>query len=471
LENHLLYGDLIVEGFEDIQLDVLRIEQAINEHSMLTVTGILRSEDEAEALENIRLNKAIRVKTRDGDPVFTGIITHASIIKPRDVYHIEVTAHSHTFSMDVERKSRSFQNKDMPYQALVKEVVSSYPEGAFMDKITEGAVIEYPVIQYKETDWQLCVRMASRFKSGLLPNITGEGPRFFFGLPEVDRGELVAHNYRQIKDFEFYKRLSVMADLSESDCIRYEVNTHIIYKLGDKVTFNNMPLYVVKSVCEYRNSVVTNQCLLSTKKGAQQRYIPCQNISGCSIFGKVLDVARDCIKVHLEIDDEQGVEDAYWYPYATMYASEEETGWYCMPEFFDTIRLYHPENEEKRAMAINSLKPHCPSEDVEVLDPEHRMIDPDVKYLRTAFGKEIRFRPTGIDIIAKDDTVFLTMEDDGTVTLNSNDKISLTAVNEICVKAKHINIEATDHILLKAKGSTVDLQTDIILSGKEIKTI
>jgi len=136
------------------------------------------------------------------------------------------------------------------------------------------------------------------------------------------------------------------------------------------------------------------------------------------------------------------------------------------------VRLYHPENEEERAMAINSLKPHDPDEDVEVLDPEHRMIDPDIKYLRTAFGKEIKFRPDGIDIIAKDGTVFMTLNDDGTVLLNTSDKISFTATNDIHMKAKNINVEATAHIFLKSnKGSTVDMEKDIILTGKEIKTV
>jgi phage baseplate assembly protein gpV len=200
-------------------------------------------------------------------------------------------------------------------------------------------------------------------------------------------------------------------------------------------------------------------------------YVPNNKISGCSLFGKVLDTARDNIKIHLEIDESQDIGTAYWYPYASMYASSGETGWYCMPEIGDTVRLYHPENEEARAMAINSLKPHSPDEDVETLDPGHRMADTDVKYLRTAFGKEIKFRPDGIDIIAKDGTVFMTLNDDGTVLLNANDKMSFTAMNDIRMKAKNISIEATEHVLLRSKGSSVDMKRDIILSGKEIKTM
>ncbi|MCL1935155.1 MAG: hypothetical protein FWF57_02090 [Defluviitaleaceae bacterium] len=470
-DNFLLYGDLTVQGFEELRIDVLKIEQEINEHAILTITGVFESEDPKSSLENIALNKTIKVMKKN-IPVFTGIITISTATEPRKVVHVEITALSHTFNMDIELKSKSFQDKTMAYDSVFKEIVSQYPNGNHMDKITNGKVIEKPIIQYKETDWQFLKRVASHFNTSLVPNVTGEGARFFVGLPEVDKGELLSTVYSQKANFELYKRLSPETELSPLDCIRFEVNTHQIYELGDKVTFNNIPLYVIKTVYEYENSVVHNKCILSTKKGAGKIYVPNWNISGCSIFGKVLDTARDHIKIHLEIDAEQDISTAYWYPYATMYASSGETGWYCMPEIDDTVRLYHPENEEGRAMAINSLKPHDPNEDVEILDPQHRMVDPDVKYLRTVFGKEIKFRPDGIDVIAKDGTVFLTMNDDGTVILNTEDKMSFTATNDISIKAKNINVEATEHIVIKSeKGSKVDMKKDIILTGKEIKTI
>ncbi|MCL2610782.1 MAG: hypothetical protein FWE02_03790 [Defluviitaleaceae bacterium] len=469
-DNFLLYGDLQVVGFEELRIDVLKIEQEINEHATLTLKGIFESEEPEELLRKIDIDKPIKI-TKDGKPLFNGVVTHSVATEPRKVCHVEITVLSHTFNMDLELKSKSFQDKAMPYDTLVKEIISQYQNGSHMDKITNGAVIETPIIQYEETDWIFLKRIASHFNASLVPNVTGEGARFFVGLPSVDKGELISHVYKQKRKFGLYKRLSPETGLSPLDCTHFEVNTHQIYELGDKVTFRGIPLYVIKTIYEYENAVVHNRCILSTEKGAGQLYVPNDNISGCSIFGEVIDRARDHIKIHLEIDETQDVGTAYWYPYGTMYASSGETGWYCPPEMGDTVRLYHPENEEERAMAINSLKPHDPNEDVEVLDPEHRMIDPDVKYLRTAFGKEIKFRPDGIDIIAKDDTVWTTLNDDGTVIMNTNDKISFTAKNDIHVKAKNINVEATEHILLKSKGSTVDMKEDIILTGKEIKTI
>jgi len=470
-ENFLLYGDLLVIGFEELRINVLKIEQEINEHAILTLKGIFESENPKELLRKIDVNNSIKIN-KGGKPLFNGIITHSTATEPRKVVHVEIIVLSHTFDMDVELKNKSFQDKTMTYDTLIGEILSQHSKASHMDKITDDAVIETPIIQYNETNWAFLKRIVSHFNSSLVPNVTGEGARFFVGLPNIDKGELVSHVYSQKRNFELYKRLSPEIGVSLLDCTHFEVNTHEIYELGDKVIFNGMPLYVIKTIYEYENAVVHNRCILSTKKGASQLYIPNWNIAGCSIFGKVLDTARDHVKIHLEIDKSQDIGTAYWYPYASMYASSGETGWYCMPEIGDTIRLCHPENEEGRAMAINSIKPHDPNEDVEVLDPGHRMADPDVKYLRTAFGKEIKFRPDGIDIIAKDGTVFMTMNDDGTVILNSNDKISFTATNDIHMKAKNINVEATEHILLKSdEGGTIDMEKDIILKGKEIKSI
>ena len=469
-DDFLLYGDLVVEDLSELRIHILKIEQEINEHAVLTLTGILESEKPEELLRKIDLNKSIKI-LKDGLLLFNGVITNSTIRSPRKVYHIEVTALSLTFNMDIEPKSKSFQDQSMSYDSLVKEVVSQYQKGSYLDKITNGKAIDKPIIQYEETDWVFLKRIASHFNTSLIPNINDESARFFLGLPNLNKGELISHVYQQKKDLALYRKLSPEVDLSLTDCIRFEVNTHEIYELGDKVTFKDSQYFIVRTVYEYENSVVHNRCTLSTELGAGKPYNANDNISGCSIFGKVLDTSRDHIKIHLEIDTAQDIRTAYWYPYATMYASSNETGWYCMPEIGDTVRLYHPENEEERAMAINSLKPHNPNEDIERLDPEHRMSDPDVKYLRTAFGKEIKFRPDGIDIIAEDGRVFMTLNDDGTVLLNASDKISFTAANDIIMRARNIKMEARSRILLESRGSTIDMRRDITLTGKEIKTV
>jgi hypothetical protein len=470
-DNVICYGKTEISQCQIISIEKLRIRQAINEHSELEITGIIPAEASDSCLKELKVDSPIEVK-KDNITLFNGIILEIKVTCKKRLYYIYIKALSHTYKMDITKKSRSFQNENMPYSELVQSVLSGYEKGGFMDEATDSSKILKPIIQYHETDWEFLKRMASRFYTALIPNCLSESVKFYFGLPNIDKGEIQSYYYRIKKDISKYREsLQYTAGIAENDFIYIEVETDRNLNIGDTVTFNGMPMFVIENTLEETNqAIIKNTCILTFKNGAKKPRQPNRNISGCSIFGRVIATARDNVKIHLEIDENQDVSTAYWFPYATMYASEDETGWYCMPEINDSVRLYFPDDEEEKAMAINSVKPHDPNEDVEKLDPENRMANPDIKYLRTAFGKELKFRPDGIDVISKDGLVYMTLNDDGTVTLNSNDKISFSAVNDIQMIARNVNIEATDHIKIEAKGSAIDLESDITIKGKEVKT-
>jgi hypothetical protein len=469
-DNVILYGDLTVEGCDFFSLEKLEFVQKINNHSELTVSGILKKEENDNFFLTIHIDSAITINKK-GEPLFTGVVDDISIKNESELYYVNIRALSYTCKMDIKKVCRSFQDKNMSYKDLVKEVIGDYEKSDYIYTLKENKNIEFPIFQHMESNWEFIKRMASRFNLGLLPHGLGGGPKFFFGIPEIDKGELVAHNYTERKKlgiFNEYKQYN--PSTRDNDFIYYEVETESIYDLGDKVIFNMLEMYILESTFKYEESIIKNICTLGMKKGGSKPRLSNVNIAGTSIFGKVIKTARDNIKIHLEIDEKQDVGTAYWFPYASMYASEDETGWYCLPELSDTVRLYFPSEEESQAMAINAVKPHDPKEDVEKLDPEHRMADTNIKYMRTAFGKELKFRPDGIDIISKDGQVFMTLNDDGTVTLNSNNKISFTAANDIEIKAENINVEATTQIKMVSESSSMIMEKDIVVEGQEVKT-
>jgi len=95
---------------------------------------------------------------------------------------LEAEALSHTHSLDVKRKFRSFQNKDMPMAELINKVKEG--SGAiFEDTVTNGAKLNEFTVQYDETDWMFLKRMASRLGSVLTPQADSDKPKFWFGLP------------------------------------------------------------------------------------------------------------------------------------------------------------------------------------------------------------------------------------------------------------------------------------------------
>jgi len=466
----IIHGKILMVSYEDMTIQTLKIKQAVNQHTQLNITATIPQALKEKYLDNLTLNSDIEI-VKDEDPIFIGMITELNVTKLRDVYTVDITALSHTYKMDIMLNKKSFQYPKMLYGNLIAEIVAQHPDASCMDKITdEDDIIKFPIIQYKETDWDFLIRMASRFNTCLIPNCLSQRIQFYFGFPAIEKGEPAVKHYKVFKDInKFKKSQQYTSGITENDFIYYQIESENIYDLGDTLQFQSRPMYIIETEYAYDHGVIKNICTLCTPVGAKLPRKSNVNISGCSLFGTVLATARDNLRIHLDIDAKQDIATAFWFPYATMYASQDETGWYCMPELNDTVRLYFPDDEESGGMAINSIKPHDPNEDVEKLDPDHRMANTNIKYLRTAYGKEIKFRPNGLDIIAKDGTVFTSMDDDGTVYMNSNNKISFTAVNDIEMKAKNIHMKATDSIEIKSKSSEIKMKDNIEIQGKNIK--
>lgn len=458
-ENIYVYGDIKIKGFEALTLSGFSITQEINQHGEVKAKAMIPEEVQETYLGEFYIGKGITILLR-GENVFSGIITELTICNEGGLCYADLTALTYTCLSDLEKKKRSWQDQNRSYADLISDVVLAYDCTSFIGELPEITPIGDPIIQYQETDWEFLKRMASRFHVPLLA--FGRDPKFkfYFGFSKPPQRELISNHYKVKKEG---------LDFREQGLVNYEVITDQYYDLGDCVTFQGKTMYLSKSVFEYKQAVIQNTCTLSFADGCYIPRIPNTKLAGCSLFGRVLATARDCIKLHLEIDQTQDTDTAFWFPYATMYASQQETGWYCMPETGDTVRLYFPEQEEREGMAINSIKPHDPEAAMEGLGAGHPMSNPDVKYIRTTYGKEIKFRTDGMDIIAKDGTVFMTLNDDGTMYLNSNGKISMTAVNQIEMKAPVINFEALNSIQMKGKSSSILLDQEIAMKGNEIK--
>ena len=87
--------------------------------------------------------------------------------------------------------------------------------------------------------------------------------------------------------------------------------------------------------------------MLSNENSFTQDKLYQEGMIGLSLKGRVLEAVQDTVKVQLEIDVEQTKkEEAYPFPYTTMYTAEGNSGWYCMPEVDDTVMIYFPTREE-----------------------------------------------------------------------------------------------------------------------------
>ncbi|NLD47563.1 MAG: hypothetical protein GX660_10250, partial [Clostridiaceae bacterium] len=392
----------------------------------------------------------------------------------KDIYYIQVEAVSRTYCLDVKLKNRSFQNSQMTYDALVREVISEY-EADYKDSASQGKTLEKLTLQYQETDWEFLKRMASRFNAGLVPDHVSDKPRFQFGITEVEsEGTLEEDNYRVRKNISKYK---VLSENSKSGSPKVDVNDFIYYEvdskdcimdIGSKLKFRNISLFVYEWQAHIKGGVLNYTYFLAPKNGLSQRLVCNDRIIGLSIEGEVIGVEKDKIKVHLEIDEKQSAGEAWWFLYSTGYTAEGNSGWYCMPELKDHVMVYFPSSREEDAVASCSVR-----KDTEGSE-NNKVSNPDIKYFRTKAGKELMFSEKEILISAKDGETFIKLSEDSGIEIYSAKPVKITTKEDLTISAgTNIVITAKDSISLNCQKSKIimDGATSIIkIEGDEVKT-
>jgi hypothetical protein len=467
-------ANLQIAPFELKQLVELKLTQRINEHARLRFKGVIAEEAKDQPVADTAAGTFVELNRVDFDStktlLFKGIVSRVEIKAVRDIYYIEVEALSATKLMDVKLKSRSFQNENLTYESLLKQIVSEY-NGAIKDFASNGQKIGKVIIQHNETDFQFLKRLASCFNVGLIPYLLTDKPRLYFGIPDegVEPVKLENAHYRVSKKLGEYRYSSEnsIPGITESDFIYYEVESEQQVNLGAEVSFNGTTLYVCEAISFLENAVLKDHYLIAPKKGLSQKTIYNDQIVGQSLEGRVIDVAKDQVKVHLDIDPEQKVNEAFWFPYSSVYTAEGNSGWYCMPEKEDFVRIYFPSKKEEEGVAISSVRKDSS-------DSKHnKLSDPDVKYFRTKAGKELMFSPSEIVITGKDDEIFLRLNDQDGITIYSKKKVNIVAKQDLTVESEEakVIIKAKEGINISCDSSVITMdQNSIVVKGDDVKT-
>lgn len=465
------YHNLQILPFQLVSIQKLTLTKKINEHATLHFTGIVPEEMKDKYVAMTEVNSLIEVNHLNPagatDPLFKGVILKVKVRAVRGIYYMEAEAVSATYLLDVKKQNRSYQDKEMTYSSLFQLMSPAYAGLDIIDEATKGKKLEKLTVQYRETDWEFLKRMASRFNTGLVPAATFDKPKFHFGIPAGSgKGKLEDYHYtirKKLGDYLLYKETD-NGNIEENDFLYYEVETDKILHIGDFVTFNEQTLYVCEAHTSMKDGLLKHLYTLSSKSGMSKSELFNYSISGVSIEGKVLEVAKDHLKVHLSIDEKQDIGKAHWFLYATPYTAEGHSGWYSMPEINDYVHVYFPTHHEEEGLASSSIRKNLDSTATNKLD------DPSVKYYRTAFGKEIKLSPTEIVITAQDGDIFIRLNEESGIEIFSKKEIKLLSDADISVNAgKKIFLTAEEEISLKCKESKITMDGSVQIFGKEVK--
>ncbi|MGG4147601.1 contractile injection system protein, VgrG/Pvc8 family [Paenibacillus algorifonticola] len=503
----LNYGDILITSYELVRLHELEVVKSVNDHAYLRFSGVIHEEKKDSYVNQTTAQTPVKVLLKDKETgkdemLFSGFVLDVEVKAVRGIYYIEVKAVSYTYLLDVKRNKRSFQNPKLTYSGLVDAVISHYSKADCIDAASQGQAIQTIVMQYEETDWQFLKRIASRFYTVLVAAAEMSAPCFFLGLPEgQDKGKLVAKHYtakKRVSEYQYAVENDVPG-IDDQDYTVYEVESERLLVPGNEVLFKARKLVVGRAVSCMKNSILTHTYQLFPRKGLRQKKEYNQAIIGASIQATVVKINKDTVRAKLDMDDQEDPNTDYWFPYSTIYASEGNTGWYCMPEENDNIRIYFPSSKEEEGYAISSVKRGAASDAkssgsssgsagasgstgagaalravVPVAasggakdDGSDWMSNSDRKSFRTKYGKEIVLEPHQIVIQAAG--MAIVISDAQGIQITSDQNISINAGGSMMMKAKNIQLSA-GKIELSGKANTITLGDSLVkVDGEEIK--
>ena len=457
-------GDIIIEPYKFDSILYVSLSREMNEHGKLFVKGIIKEESLDDYVEQANDNSKITFALRNEDGsekiLFRGIVSNIEVIVESGTRILVIEALSNSFYLDITKNSRTFQSSGYSYNEILNIINSNYKNAEVSEDILNNVNVDKMIVQYKETDWEFIKRITSHFNAMVIAECQLNDIKYSLGTSESDEVYILDEmNYTIKKNLHQYRILNKEVSISEINTISYEVYSNKILNLGNKVKFQGRDYYIFSVEIRSDKGILKNKYILKDKKGMMIKKYFNNKISGTSLNGKVSDIKNDEVKVNLEIDGGNS-EKKQWLPYSTVFSSEDGTGWYCMPEVGDNIRLYFPDNDEKNGYVISSVN-------VQSKDSNKRS-DPSVKSIGTKYGKEVVMKEGAVEIVGNGD-LLMRLTDDGGIEIKSNKKIVLDAKEEIEINGgTSIMIIGEESVDLKQGNAELKIQDDVTLTGGKV---
>lgn len=250
-----------------------------------------------------------------------------------------------------------------------------------------------------------------------------------------------------------------MPQLTVKDAICLSMQSREVHEIGDSILYNGNIYYVQQVVSDYIGQELIHSYYFRSKEGMKVLPLTHKNISGCSFEASVIDVKKNKVKIKIEQDENKRQSNQKWFLYETVYSSPDGTGWYCMPEIGDSVRLYVPEKESNSFVISSVHKDNC----------EFRQ-NPDYKSFRTKYGKEILMTPDTM-IMTNNNGLIIELSDKEGIFIGSDKEIVIQSEDKLTIASQEASllVAAQDRLQMRQGGTTMTLDEDITFTGEEFR--
>lgn len=436
------YQDIQIDFLCDIdQVSELSFSSGYGDHSVAYVKGIIDEKKRSEMLRGVNEETPFAIRKNDGKVLFAGFVSDIKFAKEDGLFTFQLTAKGATAKMDVLKRSRTFFKKGITYKQIIDGVVRTYPGASFVSSVNLDRATDFPIIQYKETDWEFIARLASMFGAVLRPVETSNTPKFEIGcIQKKVMADVTVHEDVMERDLEncekdFYARSLNFSVEESSKSESQAVESNSFGESLQSVEYPNVLDYTTKmfTLKDYYPSgtflrVNGAEMTVSYVEGYLDKGALCfdyvarlsdgirtiyhdnEELAGASLTGTVKQRKGNTISLNLDIDQDDGIAgdgEDYFFAYAI-----ETKGYYCMPVEGAKVHLYFPTAKEWEAIAVHSLRDG---------DSESTS-DPSNRSLSNTTGAAIKMTPDGITMTSdKTPSVSVKLGADGSLEITATD--------------------------------------------------
>jgi len=381
--------------------------------------------------------------------LFNGIIQNIRTTNIDGVHYLEIEALTSSSLLDIQEKSRSFQDEKMSYDDLINEILEDYLGFGFAQCMSMPKRIEKPLFQYKETDYEFLKRIASQLGLELISDIINLTNMFYFGKP-TGKAYIVNDdvNYNAVKDLDKYNKISALnGNLHDTDYFYYEVYLRESLKIGDSIKFKNIDFYINQYKAEYIKGELIYKYRFCRPNGIWQEKLYNKKLSGVSLEGTVLETTGEILKLKLNIDEKQDINKAAWFKFAP------PTGniLYSMPLVGDNVMLYF-QNEYDRPVVTGCVRKNGAT--------YGRCANPDNRYYATESGNYLDMLPGAINFYRGGMNV--SFNDESGISLSSNNNLNIGTQGGISMSAGSVSISGSNKVIVsKGKGGFISLEGEL----------
>lgn len=457
---------IVVHPFEELRVEKYQGFQQINEHAAAKIFGQIPYERKNEYMQKLGQKLWARVAAVTSEKAETilmnGIVERIEMKITGRTCRMNLEIASGTVLMDCEKKTRSFQDTGFLYSDLLNVCNGQYEGAASIMTAAKGKSTGQFVMQYRETDWNFIKRLASMNHTVVVPDCRIHGEKYYFGLPEMENtitGDNVEYSaYCDME--EYWQKKECGLDVTPLDTTSYIWTGREIHHLGESGRIDGQRQFIWKIETELKGSELYHTYYMRPKSGFQ---VPVQyndSVSGASLLALVRGVKEEKVQMEILEDENKQGAGVYWFPYATVYSTQDGTGWYCMPEIDDKIRLYFPTENEKDAYAASAY--HEGGAGLRNM--------PEKKFWRNKEGKEIQLSPEKI-LLTNNSGTYIELSDEKGVEIVSSGTVNLSAGGMLSISSRNSTIEfsAPKRVKLQQGDTMMDLGGNLHMSGAQIK--